>query len=234
MQHKFDFGLFFSGIPLAVLSRAANVFPCASLCNLWRRHPLPRNLQCMLWAVGLRGAVAYGLVVNLPRADSPDPAAPRTGIPAIETATLLIVVISTLGLGSATGASGAVEGRGRGCQRMSGAAAPTAFAPASSPPRCCTPEEAPPRLPCNPTPGLYTHTRTPPLLSAAPLLRHFDLEGKDDAALLGLGWSEALAEGLSDGVPNPIEVEEGSSLHDRFKVRVGGWLWLKVVVVGGG
>jgi len=57
-------------------------------------------------------------VINLPRSDRPG----ETGIPAIETAALLIVVVTTLGLGSATG----------------------------------------------------------------PLLRYFDLEGKDDAALYGL------------------------------------------------
>ncbi|KDD71598.1 hypothetical protein H632_c4717p0, partial [Helicosporidium sp. ATCC 50920] len=51
----------------------------------------------LLWASGLRGAVAYGLVVNLPRADGQG-----TGIDALETATLLIVVVSTLILGSAT------------------------------------------------------------------------------------------------------------------------------------
>ena len=63
-------------------------------------------------------------VINLPRADQPG----QTGVPAIETATLLIVVVTTLGLGSATG----------------------------------------------------------------PLLRHFELEGKDDAVLLGLDWTEDL------------------------------------------
>ena len=63
-------------------------------------------------------------VINLPRSDQPG----QTGVAAIETATLLIVVVTTLGLGSATG----------------------------------------------------------------PLLRHFDLEGKDDAALLGLDWTADL------------------------------------------
>jgi len=35
LQHAFDFGLFFSGIPLAVLSRAANIGLCSRLINLW-------------------------------------------------------------------------------------------------------------------------------------------------------------------------------------------------------
>jgi hypothetical protein len=61
MAHGFDFGLLVSALPLAVGSRAANVSLCTRLVNLWRTHKLPRNLQHMLLAVGLRGAVAYGL-----------------------------------------------------------------------------------------------------------------------------------------------------------------------------
>lgn len=61
MAHGFDFGLLASALPLAVASRAANVSLCTRLVNLWRTHKLPRNLQHMLLAVGLRGAVAYGL-----------------------------------------------------------------------------------------------------------------------------------------------------------------------------
>ena len=37
MQHKFDFGLLISGVPFAVLSRAANIFPCSQLINITRR-----------------------------------------------------------------------------------------------------------------------------------------------------------------------------------------------------
>eukprot|EP00887_Chlorella_sp_A99_P005897 scaffold1.g5897.t1 len=152
VQHKFDFGLLVSGVPLAVASRACNIFPCSKLINATRRYKLPRNLQLMLWAVGLRGAVAYGLVINMPRADAPA----ETGVPAIETAALFIVVVTTLGLGSATG----------------------------------------------------------------PLLRRFDLEGKDDAALYGMAWAEeGLSEGLAGagGGPLRVEVQEGSALHDKFK-----------------
>ena len=65
-----------------------------------RRLPLPRNLQHTLFACGLRGAVAYGLAVNLPNID----AELDGGIPAIESATLVIVLVSTLLFGGITGA----------------------------------------------------------------------------------------------------------------------------------
>jgi hypothetical protein len=55
--------------------------------------------QSMIWAVGLRGAVAYGLALNLPQIEGES----DEGIPAIESATLVIVVASTLLLGGATG-----------------------------------------------------------------------------------------------------------------------------------
>jgi hypothetical protein len=53
----------------------------------------------MVWAVGLRGAVAYGLALNLPQIEGES----DEGIPAIESATLVIVMASTLFLGAATG-----------------------------------------------------------------------------------------------------------------------------------
>ena len=117
-----------------------------------RKLPLPRNLQTVLWACGLRGAVAYGLAVNLPQAGLSDSwtcllhslsifafsatahmhtsaaaycvgvqavrvgplltvmspvlqidAESDEGIPAIESATLVIVLVSTLLFGGLTG-----------------------------------------------------------------------------------------------------------------------------------
>ena len=64
-----------------------------------RRLPLPVKLQHTLWACGLRGAVAYGLAVNLPNIDAES----DEGIPAIESATLVIVLVSTLLFGGITG-----------------------------------------------------------------------------------------------------------------------------------
>ncbi len=52
-----------------------------------------------MWAVGLRGAVAYGLAVNLPQINEES----NQGIQSIESATLVIVVISTIVFGGLTG-----------------------------------------------------------------------------------------------------------------------------------
>lgn len=52
-----------------------------------------------MWAVGLRGAVAYGLAVNLPQINEES----KQGMEAIESATLVIVVISTIVFGGLTG-----------------------------------------------------------------------------------------------------------------------------------
>mmetsp|Transcript_16912 Transcript_16912/g.47201 ORF Transcript_16912/g.47201 Transcript_16912/m.47201 type:complete len:530 (+) Transcript_16912:41-1630(+) len=98
-NHVLDWGLLLSGIPLCLLSRAANIFPCARLANMGRAVKIPKPSQCMQWAVGLRGAVSYGLVVHLPTLKHGQE---RYGNPAIETATLFIVCTSTLVLGGST------------------------------------------------------------------------------------------------------------------------------------
>ena len=67
--------------------------------------PLAPSVQTMMWAVGLRGAVAYGLAMNLPASGSVS----GTGIPAVESATLVIVLATTLVFGGATGGQAGLQ-----------------------------------------------------------------------------------------------------------------------------
>ena len=87
-----DWGLLLTVVPLCVASRAAAVLPLAKAANARRALPLPSGVVSALAACGLRGAVAYGLAVNLPAIKGES----RRGIPAIEAATLVAVVASTL------------------------------------------------------------------------------------------------------------------------------------------
>ena len=61
-----DWGLLLTVVPLCVASRAAAVLPLARAANARRALPLPSGVVSALAACGLRGAVAYGLAVNLP------------------------------------------------------------------------------------------------------------------------------------------------------------------------
>ena len=87
-----DWGLLVTVVPLCVASRAAAVFPLARAANSRRALPLPSGVVSALASCGLRGAVAYGLAVNLPAIKGES----RHGIPSIEAATLVAVVASTL------------------------------------------------------------------------------------------------------------------------------------------
>lgn len=40
-----DWGLLLTGLPLCLITRAANIFPLSRLANLRRKLPLPMNLQ---------------------------------------------------------------------------------------------------------------------------------------------------------------------------------------------
>jgi NhaP-type Na+/H+ or K+/H+ antiporter len=70
MPHDVDIGLLLSALPLCLLSRAANIFPLAAVANKLRSTPIPFNMQIMQWLCGLRGAIAYALVINLPHSDT--------------------------------------------------------------------------------------------------------------------------------------------------------------------
>lgn len=96
-----DWGLLLSVVPLCVVARVSAVLPLARLANAHRALPLPSSVVNMLAAAGLRGAVAYGLAVNLPQIESEA----ADGIPAVEAATLVAVVASTLLAGPAVPAA---------------------------------------------------------------------------------------------------------------------------------
>ena len=75
-----------------LISRAANIFPLSFLSNLKRRIKITFNMQIMIFFSGLRGAIAFGLALNIntPHSDL------------IITTTLSIVILTTILCGSTT------------------------------------------------------------------------------------------------------------------------------------
>ncbi|CAI5486845.1 unnamed protein product, partial [Closterium sp. Naga37s-1] len=90
--------IFFSIIFIGV-ARAANVFPCAHLINLFRppSKQIPDSHQKALWFSGLRGAMAFGLALQATH-DLPNHSHGR----AIFTTTTAIVMVTVILLGGST------------------------------------------------------------------------------------------------------------------------------------
>jgi hypothetical protein len=68
-RQMWDFKLIAITLLVMLVARAANVFPISFLVNLTRREKkfkIPVKHQVMLWFAGLRGAMAFALVLNLP------------------------------------------------------------------------------------------------------------------------------------------------------------------------
>eukprot|EP00803_Ostreobium_quekettii_P006541 evm.model.scf_746.3 EVM.evm.TU.scf_746.3 scf_746:56609-64971(+) len=101
-KKKLDAGLILSGMPLIILSRAANIFLLTKIVNRFRAFRIPFPIQVVQWACGLRGAVSYALATVL-NATSKSIFGRDNGVDAIESATLLIVVLSTVLFGGGTG-----------------------------------------------------------------------------------------------------------------------------------
>jgi NhaP-type Na+/H+ or K+/H+ antiporter len=108
-----DWGLLVCVVPIMVAARAAAVFPLARALNARpAATPLPSSVQRVLALAGLRGAVAYALILRLPSV----PGESLRGVPCLEAAVLAAAVVSTLGLGpairpalAATGLLGATD-----------------------------------------------------------------------------------------------------------------------------
>eukprot|EP00485_Elphidium_margaritaceum_P010460 CAMPEP_0202704216 /NCGR_PEP_ID=MMETSP1385-20130828/16931_1 /ASSEMBLY_ACC=CAM_ASM_000861 /TAXON_ID=933848 /ORGANISM="Elphidium margaritaceum" /LENGTH=707 /DNA_ID=CAMNT_0049362189 /DNA_START=45 /DNA_END=2168 /DNA_ORIENTATION=- len=91
-NHNWNAWLIIFTLILCVFSRAVNIFPLSFLINLKRRHKITRNMQCMMFFSGLRGAIAFALALNLNT--------PHSEL--IVTTTLSIVIITTILLGCTT------------------------------------------------------------------------------------------------------------------------------------
>jgi hypothetical protein len=66
LDHYYDWGLLLSGIPLCLISRAANVFPLARLVNTKRRHKITFNMQVnILRSMNLHTTWIYMRSMNL-------------------------------------------------------------------------------------------------------------------------------------------------------------------------
>eukprot|EP01114_Cavostelium_apophysatum_P016731 TRINITY_DN4816_c0_g1_i2.p1 TRINITY_DN4816_c0_g1~~TRINITY_DN4816_c0_g1_i2.p1 ORF type:complete len:435 (+),score=79.12 TRINITY_DN4816_c0_g1_i2:167-1471(+) len=62
---KWDPALIAVSLLLILLGRAVNIFPISFLLNLRRKVKITIKMQVMLWFVGLRGAIAFALAMNL-------------------------------------------------------------------------------------------------------------------------------------------------------------------------
>lgn len=47
-----------------LIGRACNIFPLSYLANFGRKQVIPLNMQVVMWFAGLRGAIAFALVMN--------------------------------------------------------------------------------------------------------------------------------------------------------------------------
>jgi len=81
------------GLLTILVARAAHIFPFSFLLNLVMKRKINIRTQIMLWASGLRGAVAFALAMNMESRHHSE----------IVTTTMSIVVITTLVLGLLTG-----------------------------------------------------------------------------------------------------------------------------------
>jgi len=63
-------GMVVCSLPIIMAARAAHVFPFSFLLNLGRHRKIDCNMRIMMWASGLRGAVAFALSLRIPCSSS--------------------------------------------------------------------------------------------------------------------------------------------------------------------
>lgn len=94
---RWDWGIIFANLVACLVARALNTFPLCSLANLGRsaRRKIPFAYMIVIWFSGLRGAIAFALVLNVQTAD-PEHAA------ILKSATLFTVLFTTVVFGAGT------------------------------------------------------------------------------------------------------------------------------------
>uniref|UniRef100_K3WWX7 Sodium/hydrogen exchanger n=1 Tax=Globisporangium ultimum (strain ATCC 200006 / CBS 805.95 / DAOM BR144) TaxID=431595 RepID=K3WWX7_GLOUD len=106
-----DWGFIIANLGACLLARGLNTFPLCALANFGRstRRKIPFSHMIVIWFSGLRGAIAFALVLNVQTAN-PEHAA------ILKSATLFTVLFTTVFLGMGTspllsvlGLSGAAE-----------------------------------------------------------------------------------------------------------------------------
>ena len=91
--HEYDLAFIIGSFIAIILGRAANIYPISFILNLVRNTKIPWNSQHMLFLSGLRGAIAFGLSVNLTLTPS------RT---IIRTTTQIIILVTVIISGGST------------------------------------------------------------------------------------------------------------------------------------
>jgi len=93
-QEEYSAGLILFLFPIIIIARVANIFPLSIIQNFFRptAHKISWEQQIVMWFVGLRGAMAFALTLNVPTPEQR----------AILTTTLILVLFTVLVLGGAT------------------------------------------------------------------------------------------------------------------------------------
>ncbi|TYZ63622.1 hypothetical protein PybrP1_008838 [[Pythium] brassicae (nom. inval.)] len=94
---RWDWGIIVANLVACLIARALNTFPLCSLANLGRsaRRKIPFAYMVVIWFSGLRGAIAFALVLNVQTSD------PEHGA-ILRSATLFTVLFTTVVLGAGT------------------------------------------------------------------------------------------------------------------------------------
>lgn len=90
---EWSFPLIVISCILCVLARALNIFPLSYLANLGRKRKISWRMQIVMWFSGLRGAISFALAIAM---DSPNKGAKQ-----FITTTMVIIALTTLGMGGA-------------------------------------------------------------------------------------------------------------------------------------